>query len=205
MSRIYGDMVKQGHAALIADALYILANTEEDLLRRFVTALSRASLAGLTFKPKKLIIAPLTTTIFGWKKTGQSWLPCSHIFSPLSRATPPTTVKRLRGFLGAFKQLNECIRNHAVVLDPLEKACAGKESRTRITWNETLLTAFEKAKASLKDPQPVAIPRPEDTLHLHRDFSQENNSVGGPLYIVRKEGGKTVKLLGGHFNVKLKD
>ena len=205
LSRIYGDMVKDGHAALIADALYILADDEESLLQHFVTALSRASLSGLTFKPSKLIIAPRTTTIFGWKKTGQSWLPCSHIFSPLSKAPPPTTVKKMRSFLGAFKQLNECIKNHAVILDQLEKVCANKDSKARIVWDEALLEAFNKAKVSLKDPKAVAIPRPDDVLHLHPDFSQELNSCGGPMYIMRKEGDKTVKLLGGHFNVKLKD
>ena len=61
------------------------------------------------------------------------------------------------------------------------------------------------AKDSLKDPKAVAIPRPDNVLHLHPDFSQDANAVGGPLYITRKQNGQTVKLLGGHFSVKLKD
>ena len=205
LSRIFGDLVEHGQVALIADALYILADTEELLLQNFITVLSRASLAGLTFKPKKLIIAPISTIIFGWKKVDQSWLPCSHIFSPLAKAPPPTTVKKLRGFLGAYKQVSECIKNYAVILSPLEQACAGKDSKSRIAWTEDLLTAFNKAKASLKDPKSVTIPRPDDILHLHPDFSQEANAVGGPLYIERRDGDKTTKLLGGHFSVKLKD
>ena len=205
LSRIYGDLVQCGKVALIADALYVLADSEKDLLDNFLEVLSRASLAGLTFKPKKLIITPISTTIFGWKKIGMTWLPCSHIFSPLAKAPPPTTVKKLRGFLGAYKQVTDCIANYAVILGPLERACAGKDSKCRITWNEELLSAFNTAKKSLKDPKSVAIPRPDDVIHLHPDFSQEANAVGGPMYIYRREGQTTKKLLGGHFSVKLKE
>merc|ERR1712020_50304 len=87
----------------------------------------------------------------------------------------------------------------------MEAACAGKDSKSRIVWTEDLLASFNKAKDSLKDPKSVTIPKPTDTLHLHPDFSQEAHAVGGPLYIERKEGDKTYRLLGGHFSVKLKD
>ena len=205
LARIFGDLVRNDKVALIADALYILADTEKTLMNNFIEVLSRAKLAGLTFKPKKLIIAPISTTIFGWKKVGQSWLPCAHVFSPLAKAPPPGTVKKLRGFLGAYKQVSECIKDYAVILSPLEKECAGKDSKSRISWTEDLLSAFNRAKESVKNPKSIIIPRPDDILHLHPDFSQEANAVGGPLYIERREGNKITKLLGGHFSVKLRE
>ena len=70
----------------MADGLYILADSEEDLYNNFKEVLTRARNAGLTFKPKKIVIAPRDTVLFGWKKTGDGWNPTEHTISPLLSA-----------------------------------------------------------------------------------------------------------------------
>ena len=52
----------------MADSLFILGETLEDLEANFIEVLSRARLCGLIFKPSKVVIAPVNTVIFGWKK-----------------------------------------------------------------------------------------------------------------------------------------
>lgn len=44
------------------------------------------------------------------------------MLSPLASAEQPTTVKKLRSWLGAFKQVTECIASYAQLIGPLESA-----------------------------------------------------------------------------------
>ena len=100
----------------IADQVYVLGNTLPQLMENFKEVLSRARRANLTFKPSKVVICPKTTVILGWSKEGSEWSPTTHVISPLSQAEPPSTVKKLRGWLGAYRQIAKTIPHHSVVL-----------------------------------------------------------------------------------------
>ena len=104
----------------MADGLYVLADTLEDLEKNFTEVMNRARLCGFTFKPSKIIIAPYETVLFGWRMTGSGWRPTSHTIAPLIKAAPPLTVKQARSWIGSYKQITECIPGHAVLLGPLE-------------------------------------------------------------------------------------
>ena len=119
VARIYGDLRQMQKMTCMADGVYVVSNTLEDSLTTFKEVLSRARKAGSTFKPKKIVIAPLNTILFGWKKVKDGWRPIDHTISPLSRATEPATAKQLRSFIGSYKQIAECIPNYAALLEPL--------------------------------------------------------------------------------------
>ena len=121
LSRVYGDMVKNKQCTRIADQIYVLGHSINELAINFKEVLQRARNANLTFKPKKIIICPKSTVILGWKKIDQNWEPTEHVLSPLSHAEPPSTVKKLRGWLGAYRQIAKTIPNHAVILQHFEK------------------------------------------------------------------------------------
>merc|ERR1711888_155599 len=69
-----------------------------------------------------------------------------HTISPLTQAEPPNTVKQLRGWLGSFKQLTDCIPQYAILLGPLEDLASGRGSAERITWTPEILSVFSEAK-----------------------------------------------------------
>ena len=188
----------------MADGLYAVGDTLEDLIAVFQIILERARKAGLTFKPKKIIVAPTETLLFGWKRINDGWRPLDHTVSPLSKAAEPTTVKQLRSFLGSYKQLSECIADYAVLLAPLEKAVVGVQSAAKITWSTSLSASFTKAKEALANLLTVHIPKPTDKIEIFSDYSQDNKAVGGKMIIKRKSDDGTIKsLFGGHFSCKL--
>ena len=204
LGRIYGDMCATERMTRMADGLYVLANTYADLFENLKEVFERAKKSNLTFKPSKMIICPLNTIVFGWQKQGDAWTPTAHTTLPLINATPPTTVKQLRSWIGSYKQLSACIRDYAVPLTQLEKMTGSdKNSSTKIQWTEQLLKDFEEAKAKIKALEKVYTPTPEDTLHTYSDFSAQHNAVGGKLIIVRKINGSEVKLNGGFFSARL--
>ena len=95
------------------------------------------------------------------------------------------TIKKLRGFLGAIKQLSPCIENYATILSSLEKIAAGRGSAENVVWTEQLLKDFDKAKHSLQNIRTVYLPRPNDILHTYSDWSQAHGAVGGRLEVHR--------------------
>ena len=126
----------------MADGVYVVADSLEELLTSFKEVLDRARKAGLTFRPKKIVIAPSNTTLFGWQKTNDGWLPNDLTTSPLSRANEPSTVKQLHLFIGSYKQLSECISYYAILLHPIEKAVPDLPSAHKIEWSQTLCDYF---------------------------------------------------------------
>ena len=204
LARIYGDLCGEEKMTRMADGLFILGETLEDLEDNFKEVLARARLCGLTFKPSKVNIAPLNTVLFGWKKVGDGWKPTSHTVCPLSKADPPTTVKQLRSWLGSFKQLTECVPSYATLLGPLEDVVGGRASAERINWTPNLKESFDKAKQSLNNINTVFVPKPTDTLHTYSDYSAANKAVGGRLEIHRTDpNGSVLKLLGGHYSCRV--
>ena len=204
LARIFGDLCGTEKMTRMADGLYILADTLPELQQNFKEVLWRARNCGLTFKPKKVVIAPRFTTLFGWRKTDDGWRPLSHVISPLSRATLPSTAKQLRSYIGSYKQMAECIKNYAILLSPLEAAAAGKSSSTAIQWSEELKRKFEKSKSALNEIKTIYVPKPSDKLNIFTDYSKSEEAVGGELIITRSsKDGTTRKLLGGHFSAKL--
>ena len=203
LGRVYGDMVQEGRMTRMADGLYPLGNTGEELLENFTEVLRRAEVAGFTFKPSKTIIAPRSSVIFGWKLENRKWSPQEHVISSLSRTQKPSTVKQMRSFLGAYKQIAECVPEYSILLNDFEKLVGSRSSTERIIWTDELSKAFEKAKAKAGSPEGIFIPTKEDRLQLFSDYSQTHKAVGGSMIIVRKEEGKEKRLLGGFFSAML--
>ena len=205
LSIIYGDMERDKKMTRMADGLYVGGETLPLLKANLSEVFNRARNSGLTFKPKKIVVCPVSTILFGWKKTGQNWSPTDHVISPLSASPPPKTVKQLRGWIGAYRQISDTIQDHSITLSDLEKETSGKKSRDEIKWSPSLLSSFEDAKQSLHSIKSVTIPRPSDTLHIYPDFSHTANAVGGHLIIERTDGSNTLKLNGGYYSARLSD
>ena len=203
LGRVYGDMMQQGRLTRMADGIYPLGDSEEELLENYEETLKRAEMAGFTFKPNKTIIAPRSTVMFGWKLADGKWTPQDHVISSLSRSERPVTIKQMRSFLGSYKQLSACIPQYAVILSPLERIVGARSSSERITWTHDLEEAFNKAKEAVKSGEGVYFPNKEDKLQTSSDYSHFHKAVGGVLTIVRKIDGVEKQLPGGHFSAML--
>ena len=203
LARIYGKMMKEDRVTRMADSIFPIADSLEELAVNYAECLRKAELCNMTFKPSKTVIAPRTSTLFGWRLSDGEWTPLPHVTSSLSRTELPTTFKQLRSFLGAFKQINECVPAYSSLLSPFDKITGSRGSAEKVTWTESLKEAFEKLKEAAKNPMGVHIPRRSDKLVTSSDYSHQTKSIGGLLTIHREEDGIRKTLLGGHFSVSL--
>jgi hypothetical protein len=199
MARVLGDLIQDGIAIKIADDLYTGGNTIEELLQNWEQILIRFETNNLRLSASKTVICPVTTTILGWIWSGGSIQVSPHKVTPLATAEPPSTVKGLRSWLGAFKHLKSCLPQCATLLTELESATAGQESSSKIQWSEGLQLAFKKAQSSLRNLKSITVPRPDDKLIITNDGAV-TKGIGSVLYIRRGEH----MHLGGFFSAKLK-
>ena len=65
LARIFGDMCGEEKMTRMADGLYVICDSLKKLLLNFTEVLNCARNCGLTFKPKKVVIVPKTTMLFG--------------------------------------------------------------------------------------------------------------------------------------------
>ena len=203
LARVYGSMMKEEKLTRMADGLFVLANDEQELYKNYMETLEKARIAGFTFKPKKVRICPRSTVVFGWKLEDGLWTPQDHVVSSLAKVDFPTTIKQLRSYIGAVKQLAPCVPSYGILLAPFEKLVAARSSAERITWTEDLKESFNKIKKAVADPSGLHYPLKTDKLQIFSDYSQQHGAIGGHMTIIRTENGEERKLLGGHFSATL--
>lgn len=203
IQRIFGDLVQDQKMTSMADGLYVLAQTQEEMVENLKEVMHRIRLSGLTIKPSKLEITPKSTVLFGWRVDNNSWLPTSHTTSALAKAELPRTAKQLRGWLGAFKQFSNCVDSYSSLLSGLEKLHAGIQSKDLIPWTDETKKLFQDAKEATNNLEAVTTPRPTDRLHTYSDFSQEACAVGGRMILKRTEDGKEITKLVGYYSAQL--
>ena len=146
MSRVLGEFIMQGWVDKIADNLYVGGNDPEEALSHWTSVLKALRKNNLGLNVSKTVIFPLQTTILGWIWSSGKLRASPHRLAALSQVQPPSTVQGLRSFIGAYKSLSRVLPGYTKLLDPLDQATAGKQSRDKLVWNDSMLLAFEDAQ-----------------------------------------------------------
>ena len=59
-------MMQQGKLTRMADSIFPLGDTLDELSQNYAEVLRKAELCNMTFKPQKTVIAPRKSILFGW-------------------------------------------------------------------------------------------------------------------------------------------
>ena len=150
MSRVLGNLIQEGCVAKIADDLYVGGNSPVEVLDnwRRVALLHKNS---LRLSAAKTIICPRKAIVLGWVWSNGTLQASPHKLAALSSVEPPSTAQGLRSFDGAYKVESRVLPRFVELLDPLDQATAGKETRGKIVWGDELLLAFKSAQLALED------------------------------------------------------
>ena len=200
MSRVLGDLIQEGCVAKIADDLYVGGNSPIEVLAHWRRVLALLQKNNLRLSAAKTIICPRKAIVLGWVWSNGTLQASPHKLAALSSVEPPSTVQGLRSFVGAYKVLGRVLPRFAELLDPLDQATAGKESREKVVWCDELLLAFKAAQRALVDNRTITIPQPQDALWIVTDGAVKNRGIAATLYVHRTEK----LLLAGFFSAKLR-
>ncbi len=200
MSRVLGQLLKEGAVAKLADDLYCGGNTVEELLYNWRRVLQALAFNGLRLSATKTTIGPSCVSILGWIWKNGSLQASPHRIATLTSCVRPSTVKGLRSFIGAYKVLARVIPGCAGLLAPLDNIQAGQQSSDKISWTDDQTSAFEKAQSRLSSRKTIILPRKDDQLWIVTDGSVKNHGIGATLYVTRQNK----PLLAGFFSAKLR-
>ena len=120
--------------------------------------------SGLHFSAPKTVIAPKSTTIFGWIWSQGTIKASPNRISALVTCDPPSTVKGLCSFIGAVKVLAQVIPHCSHYVSPLEDAVAGRPSSEKISWSDSLLNAFNHVKQIRGSSKTIHLPQPKRSV-----------------------------------------
>ena len=200
MSRVVGHLLMEGIVVKIADDLYVVGSSVQELLRNWESLLAVMQRNNLNLSASKTVICPKSTTILGWIWNNGSLTVSSHKICPLLTSKQPLTCTAMRSFLGAYKDIARAIPRSSSLLSPLENAIKGLTGEQKVTWTDELVNHFSKAKSALKSPSALTLPASNDRLLITVDASPLNQGLAGTLFVLRN--GK--RLAAEFFSFKLK-
>ena len=200
LSRVFGDLTRQGFVIIIADDMYVCGNTIDDLFTRWKVVLHHCQLNNLTLSPSKTVICPESTIVLGWVWCSGTIAVSAHKISPLVKIDTPITCSAMRSFIGAYKAISRCIPRYSSLMSPMENCIKGLQGSQKIVWTDELREHFKRAQEALNSSNTLTIPTASDKLILTVDASPVNDGIGSTLFVVRN--GK--RHLGEFFSLKLK-
>ena len=193
IQKVLEPALRQKKCIRMADNMIVGGSTVSEAAENYQLILKLCGGAGLTFKASKIVICPKRVNILGKVWNNGYLYPSEHLQSTLAKVPPPVTVKQMRSFLGGCKQMKDNITNYSELFRPLEKVTGGRKSGERIVWNDSLRAAFESVQKATKSPDILALAKPGEKLFIFPDWSDENQSGGGPLYVKRDGKWKKVR------------
>lgn len=201
LSRLLGELITEGYVAKVADDLYCGAQTVSELHTVWNRLLTILSNNGLHLSPTKTVCCPATAQILGWNWNKGSISAGSHRISALATCDPPSSVRGLRAYIGAYKFLSRVLPAYATILAPIEDAVAGRQSSETISWTDSLVKSFVDSQNHLTNTKSIMLPRSTDQLQIVTDGSVTKMGIAATMFVVRESGVR----LAGYFNAKLKD
>ena len=158
--------------AYINDILVFSCSPQEhdQHLRIFVTKLQNY---GILLNPSKCVFRVPEISFLGYKISSMGSQPLPERVTDLQSCPPPKTVSQLRRFLGMLNFYRRFLPNAATIQAPLHDALSGPKVKGShpVTWNDTLVAAFNECKTNLSQATLLAHPHPTAPLALVTDAS----------------------------------
>ena len=167
LCRILGEQLAEGGVTKVADDLYCGGSTPEEAFNNWKRVLQALENNGLRLAASKTVICPKSVSILGWVWEGGTIRASPHKVSALAAVEPPSTIGKLKSYIGGVKFLSRVMRKYSDVLHPLEEMVAGKDKADKVHWSDSSLAVFKRSQEQLHDTK---------TNHSKQSRSVTNNN-----------------------------
>lgn len=158
------------------DDIIVPANSIKDSLRKLRLVFDRFRKYGLTLNPKKCQFLQTSINYLGHTvdKEGLKPLPCNLM--TIKHFPVPTTVRKLKRFLGLANYYRTFIDNFSHIVLPLTELT---KSKTKFKWTSDTQNAFDLIKSKLLSDVMLSHPNFDKQFYLNTDGS--TTAVGAAL------------------------
>lgn len=167
------------------DDILIASETWEEHMQALRAVLQRLEDANIAAKPSKCYIGYDELPYLGHEIGGGKRWPDKEKIDKVREASPPTTKKELRSFLGLTGFYREYIRGYSTIAVPLTDMTK-KDHPERLQWNDECKTSFEKLKESICEKPVLCMPDQDKGFVLRTDAS--DRGIGAIL--LQENGGQ---------------
>ena len=200
--RVFGSLIQEGRVAKIADNLYCSGTSLDDLCNNWESLLKAASRNDLRLSASQTVVNPKTTGILGWVWSQSTIKASPHSICTLQSCELPSTVTKLRSFVGAYKVLSRVLPACAAMVAPFDSLAGNRPASEKVQWSDESIVAFKEAQKYLSKACTITMPRRSDKLWIVLDATTKSPAVGATLYIDR--GNNNSFKVAGFFSAKVK-
>ena len=161
------------------DDLLIASSTKEEHVQHLKLLFDRLTKFGVVINPSKCEFGSGSLEFLGHHIDSDGIMPLESKVQIIHDFPPPTSLTKLREFLGMINFYRRFIPHAADILQPLTDLLATKVKNKSLQLNEIQLSAFEKGKSELANAVLLVHPKVDSPLCIMVDAS--NAAVGGVL------------------------
>eukprot|EP00794_Sanderia_malayensis_P005072 gene5072-biopygen4130 len=161
------------------DDLLIASSSEDEHLQHIDILFARLTEYGIVLNPAKCVFGASSLDFLGHHISARGISPLRSKVQAIEELSPPTSLRKLREFLGLVNFYRRFIPNCASIIQPLTDLLSPKKTKETLQLSEEAITAFREIKSALTNATLLVHPSPESSYCLMVDAS--NVAVGGVL------------------------
>lgn len=175
------DQVLRGFPFVVAyiDDLLVASSSPDEHYMHLEQLFQRLDQYGIVINADKSVLGVNSLEFLGHQISPQGVTPLPTKVEAIQKFPPPTTLRKIREFLGLVNFYRRFIPNSADIVQPLTDILRCKERNKVINLSDDALCAFNKVKSVLAEATLLVYPDPGAPLCLTVDASDA--AVGGVL------------------------
>ena len=148
------------------DDIIIFGSTEDEYIDNLRAVFERLKQHGLTVHPKKCRFGLTSVEYVGHliDSTGTHF--SVDKLTKVIEVPQPRFARELKSFLGLANFFHDHVRNHSVLVAPLNEMLRDYDRRRVLEWTEPQLAAFEAIKLAIQKCPKLFFPDPHLPIHL---------------------------------------
>lgn len=168
------------------DDILIASENEEQHLKHLEVLFSRLEQFNLVIKPSKCKFGQSEIEFLGHLVSSKGVSPLKERVEVIKSFPKPSSLRKLREFLGMINFYRRMVPNLAEILNPLNQMLAGHASskkpsaKIEISWSPEAEKSFDSAKSALANATLLVHQVPQSPLSITTDAS--NTAIGAALH-----------------------
>ena len=196
----FGHLEAEKKVQFIHDDAHVGGQDPMETIDNWIEFLKACKKNNIKLSPNKTTFFPHVFDVVGYSVEGQSTLPNVHRINAIKNFELPTTVGRLRSYLGLYKTFVKNQKNQAEVLTGLnELASNSNDKNDKIEWTESLKLKFRNSQAKVDTIEPLYMPKPHDQLVITLDWAALSRGMGAVIWAIVDGTKRVVK----HFSANV--
>ena len=165
------------------DDIIVFSKGWQEHLERLRMVFARLREANLRLGPRKCTLAKRSVTFLGHHVSEEGLIPDPRLLESIRKIPIPTTVTKVRSFLGLVGYYRRFIQGFSKIATPLNRLL---EKNRSFQWNDECTQSFQELKALLLREPIVAFPDFAIPFRLYSDAS----NIGLGAILAQQQGGR---------------